>query len=191
MSDNAIRCPQCGHENSAGDHFCSNCGTRLPRSQSVPDEPKSDAAAANEDDTTEQSEPIFSSDLPRSGTSDGSGSNSGSAYGFPPPVTPSFMSGDSGSSGNQPPPPSGFPPPISANLGESDPNWRMSSLGPPPKPKRRVWLWIVLGILGFCILVCIGLAIFFNTGAGQDWLNDVGTTVAKEATKQAGSTPTP
>lgn len=177
MSDNAIRCPQCGHENSAGDHFCSNCGTRLPRPKPAAEEPESSDPFTESSET----EPVFSSDQSTTDADEKKAND----YGFPPPVTPSFAGGSGGT------PTFGFPSPASTSVDDSDPNWRMSSLGPPPKPKRRIWLWIVLGILAFCILVCIGLAIFFNTGTGQDWLNDVGTTVAKEATKQAGGTPTP
>jgi len=86
---------------------------------------------------------------------------------FPPPVTPSFVQ-------NPLPPSSG-----------DDGEWRMSSLGPPPKPKRRIWLWIVIGILASCLIICVAAAIFLNTSTGQNWLNDIGTQVANEATKQA------
>ncbi|MGC4107142.1 MAG: zinc ribbon domain-containing protein [Thermomicrobiales bacterium] len=182
MSDEMIRCPQCGHENKAGDHFCSNCGTRLLRPKPAPDpEPAAVDPYAAPD---ANAEPVFASDIPQaSSTASPSGSASSGGYGFPPPAQPSFLGGSgqppSGTIGTQ------------SGAGDDDANWRMSSLGPPPKPKRRLWLWIVLGILGFCILVCIGLAIFFNTGTGQHWLSDLGTTVAVEATKQANATPTP
>ena len=61
----------------------------------------------------------------------------------------------------------------------------MSSLGPPPKPKRRLWLWIVIGILAACLIICVAAVIFFNTSTGQHWVNDIGTQVSNEATKQA------
>lgn len=190
MSDETIRCPQCGHENKPGDHFCSNCGTRLLRQKSAATDPEpaeADPFAAPDADAA----PVFASDAPRtepaagaSGSGESEGDARSSGYGFPPPVQPSFLGGGSGQ-----PPSSSF----GSTSGDSDddPNWRMSSLGPPPRPKRRIWLWIVLGLLALCILVCVALAIFFNTNTGQDWLSDLGTTVAEEATKQAGGTPTP
>lgn len=181
MSEAMITCPQCGHQNRAGDHFCSNCGTRLLRPKTEADAPTPDvtdpfaAPDAN-------AEPVFASDAPK--TEPQADPRPSSGYGFPPPANPSFL-GDQGQSQYGSPSASG------GGNGDDDPNWRMSSLGPPPRPKRRLWLWIVVGMLAFCILVCIGLAIFFNTGAGQDWLSDLGTTVAEEATKQANPTAVP
>ena len=67
----------------------------------------------------------------------------------------------------------------------ADGNWRMSSLGPPPPRRRRVWLWVLLALLGLCVLVCVGIVIFASTGSGQEWLNDFGTRVAEQATEQA------
>jgi hypothetical protein len=181
MSDDTIRCPQCGHENKAGDHFCSNCGTRLLRPKPAATEPAPEATDPYAAPDAGE-EPVFASDTPKAEPAGGGTRD----YGFPPPVTPSFL-GEGGGSG-QPPYPAQ---PGGGGTGDDDPNWRMSSLGPPPKPKRRIWLWIVIGILALCILVCVGLAIFFNTNTGQDWLSDLGTTVAEEATKQANNTPTP
>ncbi|MGC4190036.1 MAG: zinc ribbon domain-containing protein [Thermomicrobiales bacterium] len=178
MSDDTIRCPQCGHENKAGDHFCSNCGTRLLRQKPAATDPEPETPAADPFAPSANEEPVFASDTPKQ---ENTSSTSSASYGFPPPVTPSFV----GASGQ---PPSG-PPPAGSSSDEDDPNWRMSSLGPPPKPKRRIWLWIVIGLLALCILVCVGLAIFFNTNTGQDWLGDLGTRVAEEATKQANATP--
>ena len=148
MSENTIRCPHCGHENEASDHFCSNCGTRLLKS-TPPVAPEPETPPIEPVDA----EPDTAPPPPSSS--------------FPPPVTPSFVQ-------NPPPPSSG-----------DDGEWRMSSLGPPPKPKRRIWLWIVIGILATCLVICVATAIFLNTGTGQDWLNDIGTEVANEATKQA------
>ncbi len=67
----------------------------------------------------------------------------------------------------------------------ADEDWRMSSLGPPPPRKRRVWLWVLLGLLSLCVLICVGTVIFASTGTGQEWFNDLGTRVAEQATEQA------
>lgn len=61
----------------------------------------------------------------------------------------------------------------------------MSSLGPPPAKKRRLWLWILLGLLGLCLVIFIGLAIFASTGTGQEWLEDLATQASERATEAA------
>jgi hypothetical protein len=154
MSEDKTRCPQCGSENDSGDHFCSNCGSRLLKTKPVPapdPEPVPDAGAAENPVQSALPKPVPPSQP------------------FPPAVTPSFI-------GN---------PPVLPAANEPDGEWKMSSLGPPPKPKRRLWLWIVIGILAACLVVCVAAAIFLNTGTGQSWLNDIGTQVSNEATKQA------
>ena len=58
----------------------------------------------------------------------------------------------------------------------------MSDPGPLPEPRgRRRWLWITLGILGACLLICCGFGIWVST-AGRDWVCDQATEVARERT---------
>jgi hypothetical protein len=79
----------------------------------------------------------------------------------------------------------GFPPPVdfSVPTGTSvEDEWRMSSLGPPAKPKRRLWLWILVGFFALCLLVCVGLVAFSLTDTGQNWIEDLAT---EAATQQA------
>lgn len=64
----------------------------------------------------------------------------------------------------------------------ADPEWRMSSLPPEEPPKRRMWLWVLGGILLFCVLLVCGFGIFLTTGAGQDLLDDLATRAASVAT---------
>jgi hypothetical protein len=40
-SFSAVYCPRCGHENKAGDRFCSNCGATLVHEEKVPKEKRS------------------------------------------------------------------------------------------------------------------------------------------------------
>ena len=61
----------------------------------------------------------------------------------------------------------------------------MSSLGPPPKPKRPIWLWIVIGIIALCLISCVALIGFSLTETGQNWIEDVATEAAQRATEQA------
>ena len=124
-------CPNCGHENSDTDRFCSNCGTSL--------------AVVDSATTT------------------------------PEEITPS-------------PPTSSFPPPVNFNAppaGASvEDEWRMSNLGPPP-PKRRMWMWVLIGIIALCLLSCIGLIGFSLTDSGQEWFENLATEAAEQATEQA------
>ena len=70
-------------------------------------------------------------------------------------------------------------------------NWQ-STTGLPETPKkgRRVWLWIVIGILALCLAVCCGFGVWANTDSGRDTLSDWGTGIADYATEVA-PTPTP
>lgn len=79
----------------------------------------------------------------------------------------------------------GFASERSSSESEGDESWRMSSLGPPPAKKRRRWLWILLVVLGLCMLVCVGLIIFASTGTGQEWLEDLATQASERATEAA------
>jgi len=94
-----------------------------------------------------------------------------------------------------PPPPVDFnpapssgpmPPPVDFQPGTRpsvDEEWRMSSLGAPPKRKRSIWLYILIWILALCLLSCIGLVGFSLTDTGQDWINDLATEAASQSTQ--------
>lgn len=58
----------------------------------------------------------------------------------------------------------------------------MSSLPEEEPPKRRTWLWVLGGLLIFCVLLFCGFSIFLMTGPGQDLANDLGTRAAELAT---------
>ena len=54
----------------------------------------------------------------------------------------------------------------------TSPEWRMSPAGPLPEPpRRRTWLWVVLGIIGACVLICCAGFIWLST-AGQGFVCD-------------------
>jgi hypothetical protein len=87
---------------------------------------------------------------------------------IPPPVTPSFGTQNHG------------------DAGDTDDEWRMSSLGPPPQRRRPVWLWIIIAILAICVIACFSFLFFVSaTETGQNWFNDFATQVVEEATQQA------
>jgi hypothetical protein len=61
----------------------------------------------------------------------------------------------------------------------------MSSLGPPPSKKRPLWLWILIALIGLCLLGCAGLIGFGLTDTGQSFFDDIRTEAANQATQQA------
>ena len=63
--------------------------------------------------------------------------------------------------------------------------WRMSSLGPPPSKKRPLWLWIVIALIGLCLLTCVGLIGFGLTDTGQRFFEGLATEAANQATQAA------
>ncbi len=58
----------------------------------------------------------------------------------------------------------------------------MSSLPPEEPPKRRIWLWVLVGILLFCVLLVCGLGVFLTTGTGQNLMDDLATRAATVTT---------
>jgi hypothetical protein len=79
------------------------------------------------------------------------------------------------------------PPPISTEPIPEDPahpEWRMASL---PEEvivhKRRTWLWVLGGIVLFCVLVFCGFSIFLMTPMGQDFASDLSTRAAEISTQ--------
>lgn len=84
-------------------------------------------------------------------------------------------------------PPPFNPQPIQPIPHEAAPEgeWRMSNLGPPPKPKRRVWLWVIIGLIIACVLICVAFGIFLNTSTGSRWFSDLATEAAQKATQQS------
>jgi len=61
----------------------------------------------------------------------------------------------------------------------------MSSLGPPPSRKRPLWLMILIGLIAVCLLACVALIGFSLTDTGQEWIDDLSTQAAEQATEQA------
>lgn len=151
-----IVCDQCGHRNEAGSRFCSNCGHRLVAG----DEPLP---------SVEQGTPSSQPDVVPT------------VSGLPPqmaapPVPPRRVEPLPASRG-----------PSTGDLAPTDPEWRMSSAGPlPDPPRRRRWLWILLAIVGACVLVCVGVSIFFSTETGSRLFSDLQT---QSANLEASGTP--
>ena len=56
-----------------------------------------------------------------------------------------------------------------------------------PQRKRRTWLWIVLGIVAACLLVCVALIVFVNIPPGRAFLDNMATQTALQATPRAAS----
>ena len=55
----------------------------------------------------------------------------------------------------------------------------------PPRRGRNRFLMIVLGVLLGCLILCVGLFIYSITPSGQDFFEDVGTSIADIATESA------
>jgi hypothetical protein len=48
----------------------------------------------------------------------------------------------------------------------------MSPAGPLPEPpRRRTWLWVLLGVIGVCVLLCCAFFVWSAT-AGQGFICD-------------------
>jgi hypothetical protein len=56
---------------------------------------------------------------------------------------------------------------------------------PPTQKPRRTWLWIVVGVIGACLLLCCATSIWSVTSSGQNFLNDIETRLADYQTETA------
>jgi len=153
-------CPNCGHENNENDRFCANCGTRL--TPVAPPRKEQPPMSSSQDEDIKAERDTDTPETPPEPSR------------IPPPVTPTFT----------PTPP--------ANVWDRperepvDDEWKMSDLGPPPRSKRRTWLWIIIAILAFFVLACCGFLFWVGaTDSGTQWFSDFATTVSEEATKAA------
>lgn len=55
---------------------------------------------------------------------------------------------------------------------------------PPDEPKRRRWLWITLGLIFGCIILCVALS--FAAGESET-VADMLTSVSEFQTEEAGN----
>jgi len=159
-----IKCPNCGTMNEAGSRFCFQCGQTLA----------SDAGASNGGRT----QPISLPGFPSASSNPGS---TGPVSGFPPsappvgfPQSPGYPPDPYAAGGAYGPPggyPSGTPP---------------GYMIPPEPPRRRRWLWIILGILLGCILVCVAFGIWGVT-AGDGRVERWATEFSDLQTEQANT----
>lgn len=162
-----IKCPNCGTMNEAGSRFCFQCGQTLT----------SDAGSGGGERTQPIPPPGFPSPPPFPGSTQ-------PPSGFPPLPSPPNTGFPQQSSGHPQDPyaagggyqaPGGYPP-------GSPPGYMM----PPEPPRRRRWLWIILGIILGCILVCAALGIWGAT-TGSDTIERWGTEISEFSTEEAGN----
>ncbi len=174
-------CPNCGKEVPANDRFCSNCGTPLAPSTSAPETTDDiETVEVNQSgDTVEIDESAAEALDPTTPTS----TPESRGWTPPPPIAPSVSPSPGGRPTGAIPPPVDFKPQSRPSVDEE---WRMSSLGPPPKRKRSIWLYLLIAILAICLLSCVGLIGFSMTDTGQRWIEDLATEAAQQATEAAG-----
>jgi hypothetical protein len=55
---------------------------------------------------------------------------------------------------------------------------------PPDEPRRRRWLWITLGLILGCIILCV---VFFAVAGQSDTVADFMTSVSEYQTEEAGN----
>lgn len=186
-------CTECGAPISETNKFCANCGVRVSPAEGQP------PTIHTIPESSEEPE------LPEPQAKDTSGLPP--AW-MPPPVQPGTgtaleLGGTSTNSGDAdseraapiPEPPSFMPPPVKSSFGDApadrpaglagiDDDWKMSDLGPPPPPKRRLWLWIPLSVIGAVLLCCVVFVILSETIL-EDTFDRWATQVATDSTEES------
>lgn len=85
-------------------------------------------------------------------------------------------------------PPAWMPPPVQPSFAPES-GWRsLDDVPPEPKKKRRTLLWIIGGVLGLCIIVCVGLTLGLEyTETGRNFISNAETQIAANSTEQAAA----
>jgi hypothetical protein len=162
-----ITCPNCGTKNEPGSSFCYQCGADI----------RNVAAAADPTPDQTQQSPTIGSVPPPPGFPPSGGQQQPPtfppSYAPPPPTPPGFQQPYQ----QQPPP--GFP---QQQYDPAQQGWTPEYMSPPFQPKRRRWLWITLGLILGCILVCVIGSLLFS---GSDSWDDFQTSIAEYQTEEA------
>jgi zinc-ribbon domain len=104
--------------------------------------------------------------------------------GFPPPPPPPGFPSAQQPPGFPPPSPPGFPPQYQGGVDPARQGWAPSYMTPPEQPKRRRWLWITLGLILGCIILCVALSLLAGS---SDTVADMLTSVSEFSTEEAGN----
>lgn len=185
-------CTNCGHELAPEAKFCSNCGA--PVDAGAPSEPPFETPA-------ERRERERREDFAKAW---------GSAASTPPP------SADDVSSANDATPneaeahasdtsEGGFSTRSAtwelerAKLRSGDPEdeWSMSDLGPAKPQRKRIWLWVVLGLVAAAVIACCVFGWWLvGTDSGKEFIDNIElqltqTAEALERATEVPATPQP
>lgn len=162
-------CSNCGQELAPEAKFCSNCGAPVQSGASTAGAQKS----------------------PQGTDRDWGGYSTGEAPQTPEPTTtpPDQPYTDDGFASDRKP----IWEVERERLRESAVDeWSMSSIGEPPPRRRRIWLWVLLGMIGLIIIACcVGIWWITSTDAGIEWAEGVIATGEAMVTATAEASPEP
>lgn len=190
-------CTECGAPLAENNKFCANCGARIePQSTDTPSETSEEpltsagSAAAAEPPKKDMSglPPAWMPPPVQTGSGVRLESGQSKANATAGDDTPADTTSVSSA-------PAWMPPPVKSSFGGSvddrpsglsgvDEDWKMSDLGPPPPPKRRLWIWIPLGVIAAVILCCLIFTVLSETVL-EDTFDRISTEVATDATEEA------
>lgn len=151
-----IKCPNCGTMNEPGSSFCFQCGSDIRNvANSAPEQPPAGFPPTM------------------------------APPGFPPPPS-GFPSAPQPPGFPPPPQQPGFPPqyPSPQGFDPARQGWTPGYMTPPDEPRRRRWLWVTLGLIFGCILLCVVGSILIST---SDTVADLATSISEFSTEEAGN----
>lgn len=185
-------CSNCGHELLPDAKFCSNCGAPVESGASAPLPNETDRERERREDFarawgSQQSEPTEPVNAP---------ADEPEARDEPVATEPieTERDGDEFTGGFATDRKPTWEVERERLRNEADDEWSMSSLGPPPRQRKRTWLWVLLGTIALVFLACCVLMGWVTfTDSGQNWIEGIATQAAEEldrATREA-ATPQP
>lgn len=182
-----ITCPNCGTQNEAGSSFCFQCGADIRNVPSKTAPPAAPTPPPFGSAPSQPTQPTFGAAPPPPGFPPSAGQQSGfppsagQQSGFPPaqpPTTPTPPPGFPAQYPQQQYQQPGFPP----GYDPARQGWTPEYMAPPEPKKRRRWLWITIGLILGCILVCIVASVLLE---GSDAWTDFQTQIAEYQTEEA------
>lgn len=190
-------CSNCGQELAPEAKFCSNCGAPVNTGASVEAEPRNETAAERRERERRED---FEKAWGGSASSTPTASTPQEPSAPQEPAAPESSQDDADDANSDSNYEGGFSDRKATwelerdrMRSQTDDEWSMPDLGPPPAPRRRrTWLWVLLGMIAFIVIACCVFGWWITaTESGTEWFEGIATQAAEEMQRATDEAATP